>query len=195
MNPKQCAFTLIELLIVVAIIGILAAIAVPNFLNAQLRAKIAKAESEIRNIGLALESYRLDRNYYPPTMNENGQWREINSHRLYPLTTPIAYMSSIPIDPFLYGPPGTRINDEQSTNYDTYDYVDIWSHFAYAGMTIVTLPFRCCEWKVTSSGPDATNSWGRAYTFDVSNGLRSWGDIIRTGPRSSLPCEDEYVGK
>ncbi len=195
MHPYKNAFTLIELLIVVAIIGILAAIAVPNFLNAQLRAKIAKAQSEIRNIGLSLESYRLDQNNYPPTINEDGNWREQLTSRLVPLTTPVAYLSSIPIDPFLFGPPGVRLNDDQSTNFDTYDYVDIWSHFKFRGMTVVTLPFRCSEWKVTSSGPDATNTWGRAFQFDVSNGLRSWGDIIRTGPRSSLPCEDEYVGK
>ncbi len=63
---RRYGFTLIELLIVVAIIGILAAIAVPNFLNAQVRAKIAKAESEMHSIITALESYRIDNNIYPP---------------------------------------------------------------------------------------------------------------------------------
>lgn len=59
------AFTLIELLIVVAIIGILAAIAVPNFLNAQIRAGVTRVKADFRTIMTALETYRLDNNDYP----------------------------------------------------------------------------------------------------------------------------------
>ena len=59
------AFTLIELLIVVAIIAILAAIAVPNFLEAQTRAKVTRCKSDMRTIATALEAYFVDWNRYP----------------------------------------------------------------------------------------------------------------------------------
>ena len=59
-------FTLIELLIVVAIIGILAAIAVPNFLNAQVRAKVSRVQSEHRSLVNAMESFNIDNGQYPP---------------------------------------------------------------------------------------------------------------------------------
>ena len=50
------AFTLIELLIVVAIIAILAAIAVPNFLEAQIRAKVSRVLSDQRSLATAMEA-------------------------------------------------------------------------------------------------------------------------------------------
>jgi len=63
-------FTLIELLIVVAIIAILAAIAIPNFLEAQTRAKVSRDKSDMRTTSVALESFFIDHNWYPP----DGFW-------------------------------------------------------------------------------------------------------------------------
>ena len=62
---NQKGFTLIELLIVVAIIGIIAAIAIPNLLNAIDRGKQKRTMADIRSIGTAVESYAVDNNFYP----------------------------------------------------------------------------------------------------------------------------------
>ncbi len=59
------AFTLIELLIVVAIIAVLAVIAVPNFLMAQRRANQARCATNLKAIAVALQTYKVDMNKYP----------------------------------------------------------------------------------------------------------------------------------
>ena len=66
-RSRPTAFTLIELLIVVAIIAILAAIAVPNFLEAQVRSKVSKSRNDMRALATALETYKIDTNRYPPS--------------------------------------------------------------------------------------------------------------------------------
>ncbi len=84
MLRKEKGFTLIELLIVVAIIGIIAAIAVPNLLTAIQRSKQKRSMADLRAMGTALGSYQVDYNKYPtltpvtdfePTrvMGSNGQ--------------------------------------------------------------------------------------------------------------------------
>jgi general secretion pathway protein G len=65
---KEKGFTLIELLIVVAIIGIIAAIAIPNLLNAIDRGKQKRTMADMRSLGTSIESYAVDNNYYPKGM-------------------------------------------------------------------------------------------------------------------------------
>lgn len=60
-------FTLIELMIVVAIIGILAAIAIPNFLNYQCKAKQSEARSNLAALAVAQEAYFAENSTYAST--------------------------------------------------------------------------------------------------------------------------------
>lgn len=177
-------FTLIELLIVVAIIGILAAIAVPNFLNARTRAVIARVESDLRSLKSALEMYRIDNNSYLRHASAFNYFNE-----LAPLTTPISYIASIPMDPFVI--PYYKPNDPSVTLHGgMYTYQNCAEEPGYcggsAGLYFKELYERGAEYFLWSVGPDSQEGYsGRGYfmfQYDMSNGLKSAGDIIVYAP-------------
>ncbi len=65
-NIKQSAgFTILELIVNLAIIGILSAIAIPAYINFRDKAKIARAKSDLRNIQLAIEQLANDTEKWP----------------------------------------------------------------------------------------------------------------------------------
>lgn len=61
------AFTLAEILVVIVIISVLAAFLLPAVMKGQQQSRVALCKTEITNIGLALESFKTDFGYYPPT--------------------------------------------------------------------------------------------------------------------------------
>ncbi|MCA9446403.1 MAG: prepilin-type N-terminal cleavage/methylation domain-containing protein [Candidatus Omnitrophica bacterium] len=99
------AFTLLELLIVIAIILILIAIALPNFLQAQTRAKVTKAQAEMRTVATALNAYQIDYREYPLTRHDHDQVMHMTGAMRMPfvpysLTTPVAFIQDVPLDVF-----------------------------------------------------------------------------------------------
>ena len=180
-------FTLIELLIVVAIIGILAAIAIPNFLNAQVRAKVAREKSEIRTLVTCIEEYNIDHNDYPPYgmpvpgyNNYPGGTPQILDPRW--LTTPIAYCNASYIDPF-------RVGKGFEGVYAMYQYVnwEVLKRNGSVGGWVYDLygayRFSGCGpdgwfYNASLAGPDAT-PFG-VITYDPTNGTISIGDFYRT---------------
>ncbi|NMO22662.1 prepilin-type N-terminal cleavage/methylation domain-containing protein [Pyxidicoccus fallax] len=71
-NPRNRGFTLIELMIVVAIIGILAAIAIPNFIKFQARSKQSEAKTNLKALYTAQKSFFSEKDRYSEFANEIG---------------------------------------------------------------------------------------------------------------------------
>jgi prepilin-type N-terminal cleavage/methylation domain-containing protein len=179
------AFTLIELLIVVAIIGILAAIAVPNFLNAQLRAKIARVEGDLRAMKTAIEMYRADNSGYPPacTLEIVGDVQ----FRAGEIFSPVAYANVPAVDPFNTRE-GSRTSLFASKEYFylNHDMTCGWPSTMLL-WTVDNVPSapRHVEYLISSQGPDNLSEiqdQRASPIFDATNGLDSQGDIIVFGP-------------
>jgi general secretion pathway protein G len=94
---NQRGFTLIELMIVVAIIGILTAIAFPLYANLQARARVAKAQADVRTLASAVVVYSAHTGALPPS----GDLSPLTSTVADPQTNTTAgpFISPIPVPP------------------------------------------------------------------------------------------------
>ena len=183
------AFTLIELLIVVAIIGILAAIAVPNFLNARTRANVARAYADIDALELAIYAYRVDSNKFPPSHDGTG-YIDPHIRRFVFLTTPVAYIASVPFDVFAdRANPDTGGYNSSGGTYvgDPYRYLEAQFHPTIHQFT-QTAQYGRYLYLFSSRGPDRLMNWQMsprlpdALEYTPTNGLNSRGDINVLGP-------------
>jgi prepilin-type N-terminal cleavage/methylation domain-containing protein len=193
-RSRRHAFTLIELLIVVAIIAILAAIAVPNFLEAQVRAKISRAKSDMRAVATAIEAYAVDNNTrYPFGLDAGVDNDGYNNLRYYgmltipdAITTPIGYITGHLPDVFKNGAKETSLNPTGSAGrpFQSGDPQD---------MTFMWLAMR-------QAGPGAGDP-GLGYGFFTSAAsweaaYNVWGEwrMASIGPRQRYPGDPDYPG-
>ena len=164
-QKPHSAFTLIELLIVVAIIGILAAIAVPNFLNARIRAKVAHSQAELRTYLNVHKMYFMDIGDLP------GHYDGKEEHCPYVNT---GYISGPLTDPFMYGTPNEKLSAHEGMYHST--------HFVtQEDILYKANPKFYEEWLRGGSGYVifGTGPAGGAWIhYNPSNGVRSDGMIL-----------------
>ena len=117
MKELQRGFSLIEIMVVVVILGILAALVVPKIMNRPDEARKVKAKQDVMAIQNALELYKLDNGFYPST--EQG----LNALTTKPTTSPVPqnwtqYIQSLPKDP--WGNPYNYLNPGRHGDVDVY---------------------------------------------------------------------------
>lgn len=119
MKYKQAGFSLIEIMVVVVILGILAALVVPKIVDRPDDARIIKAKQDVLAIQNAMELYKLDNGYYPTTD------QSIMALVEKPSSSPVPnnwkkYLKSLPKDP--WGRDYLYLNPGQHGDIDIFTY-------------------------------------------------------------------------
>ena len=172
MKKLQKGFTLIELMIVVAIIGILAAIAIPNFIKFQARSKQSEAKANLKASFTAMKAFYQEKDRYSSIVTEIGFVPERNNRYAYFLNGAAVVLSSrlTAVETYAAGSNGIGVDE-------------------FKGYTVVSYQQSAC----TGTGIPDANTWNDAVgapqwtVFAVGNvdgdtDLDHWS--ISTGSRS-----------
>jgi general secretion pathway protein G len=112
-SENKLGFTLLELVVVIIVLGLLAAIVAPQILGRVSDARTTSAETQVALFGTALDNYRLDNGAYPTTEQGLAALREKPTRAPIPTNWRGPYLrKDVPLDPwgkpYIYRSPGER---------------------------------------------------------------------------------------
>jgi general secretion pathway protein G len=120
-GKRECGFTLIEIMVVIVILGVLAALVVPSVLSRTDDARSVAARSDLAAIRQALKLYRLDNQRYPTTeQGLNALVTRPTEPPLPPNWKPGGYLEKLPRDP--WGHPYQYLNPGVKSDVDVLTY-------------------------------------------------------------------------
>jgi general secretion pathway protein G len=98
-NRKNRAFTLVEILIVVVILGILAAIVIPRFANASKDARRASLSSQLQAVRAQIQLYIIEHGDQRPPNFTGANWTDLTTQSVYNGVNRGPYLPSVPVNP------------------------------------------------------------------------------------------------
>ena len=168
MKKLQKGFTLIELMIVVAIIGILAAIAIPNFIKFQARSKQSEAKANLKALFTAEKAFMQEKDRYSALVGEMGFSPERNNRYAY-------YLSGTHTLDNRTGTTATTSTTANGISVDTFKY-------SAAAADPLSGNLACGEAPAVIAPPSATFVGAAVGNIDADATLDQWSisDLSRT---------------
>jgi prepilin-type N-terminal cleavage/methylation domain-containing protein len=165
-------FTLIEVLMVVAIISLLVSIAIPNYMESIVRAKVARTTADMTHVDRMLIAYEMDSGEFP----EDDSVDPFGA--LSVLTTPVAYISALPEDV-------CRVRGDPNFGKTFFYAVRDGHYSSLLAESAENHGVPSYAFGLAGYGPDGMFSHGESadtVPYDATNGTISTGNIWRFGP-------------
>jgi len=160
MRKLRNGFTLIELMIAVAIIGILAAVAIPNFMKFQARSKQSEAKTNLKALFTAEKAFKLEKDRYSSLVGEIRFSPERNNRYAY-------YLASGGTLDDRSGPTAPTGTGANGISVDTFTYAD-------AEADPATWPTGCGQTPVVVDAPTPSFIGGAAGDIDADDTIDHW---------------------